>query len=425
MNLREAFRAGARELSANKFRSTLSFAAISVGVASLLYTLAQTRGMQAELKKQLELMGPGRMTIEAKRDYVSRGLSEGLTSGDAEAIAAELPDLFMVYPRSVRWATRFVHGRTSIDQLRVIGVTPDFRKRDWVYKVRGRFINQWDIRQAARVAVFVEVPGWFKKPFWANFWRDANPYNDFSKRHDLLGQQVRLQDSVFTVVGVLKPPPRDLDPRWDSWETPHVIVPITAFQRHIGPDRRGSAPDTVQEIRIDTGSEATLGLRRRQIEAVLKRRHRGEEDFEIKDMREEVEGEMEQMRKYVVAGLFLGLVSLIAGGTGIMNVTLATIFSRIKEIGIRRAVGAAKEDILAQFLLEAAMLGAAGGLAGVALGVGGLKLLAQTGGREIAEVTWLHCVEVVALGAIVSAIFALLPAYRASKLDPVEALKAE
>ncbi|PIR19757.1 MAG: ABC transporter permease, partial [Elusimicrobia bacterium CG11_big_fil_rev_8_21_14_0_20_64_6] len=131
----------------------------------------------------------------------------------------------------------------------------------------------------------------------------------------------------------------------------------------------------VDEIRIDTGNERTLSARRSQIEVILKRRHRGEEDFEIKDQREEIENEMENMRKYVKAGLALGVVALLAGGIGIMNVTLATIFARVREIGIRRAIGASRADILAQFLLEAAMLGAAGGVAGVALGLGGVKWL--------------------------------------------------
>ena len=423
MNAREALRAGAREIEANKFRSTLSFTAVSVGVASLLYTMAQTQGMKQALERNLELMGPGRLSVSPKNNYTSKGLTPGLTYQDAVALRRELPDLYMIEPRS-SYSLKLVHGRSTVDGVNVGGTTADFRLRDWVYTLRGRFINQWDVDHRAHVVVMVQPAIWIKKPFWASFWNNDNPYDAFAKRHDLLGAQIRLEESVYTVVGVLTPPPRDKDPRWDSWGTPNAFVPITAFQQNFA--RWAKNPDAVDEIRIDTGSEKTLASRRAQISAILKRRHRGEEDVEIHDQREEIESEMENMRKYVKAGLALGIVALLAGGIGIMNVTLATIFARVREIGIRRAIGAGRADILAQFLREAAMLGAAGGIAGVALGMSGVRWLSGLGGsRDLAEVTWTHCVSVTALAAAVSASFALIPAYRASRLDPVEALKAE
>lgn len=423
MNLREAFRAGAREIAGNKFRSALSFTAVSVGVASLLYTMAQTRGMQEALDRNLALMGPGRMRIEKKRNYESKGLSLGLTYGDAQALRREIPDLYMVEPRS-RASVKLVHGRSTVEGVDVAGTTPEFRLRDWVFKLRGRFLNGWDVEQGARVVVLVEPPTWVKKPFWAKFWGEDDPYDVFAKRRDLLGQRVRLDDSVFTVVGVMTPPPRDKDPRWETWGTPNAIVPVTALQRKLA--RGASTLDAVDEIHVDTGDEKTLAARRRQIEAILKRRHRGEEDFEIRDEREAIEAKMEDMRKYVKAGLALGVVALLAGGIGIMNVTLATIFARVREIGIRRAIGAGRADILAQFLLEAAMLGAAGGVAGVALGLVGLQWLSGlAGSRDVAEITWAQCAQGILIASLLSAAFALIPAYRASRLDPVEALKAE
>ena len=423
MNLREAFRAGAREIYANKFRSALSFTAVSVGVASLLYTTAQTRGMQEALQKNLEIMGPGRMTIEKKRNYKSKGLSTGLTYADALTLRRELPDLYMVEPRSTTHL-KLIYGRSSVAGVQTAGATPEFRRRDWVYTLRGRFINEWDVAHGARVVVLFEPRYWIKKPFWAKMWNREQPYDVFAKRRDLLGERIRLEDAVFTVVGVLAAPARDKDPRWDSWNSPNAIIPITAFQRVFG--GREKNPDTVSEIRVDTGSEKTLSPRRRQIEAILKRRHRGEEDFEISDVREEIESEMENMRKYVKAGLALGVVALLAGGIGIMNVTLATIFARVREIGIRRAIGAGRSDILAQFLLEAAMLGAAGGVAGVGLGLVGIRWLSGMGGsRDLAQISWTQCAGALCLASAVSAAFALVPAWRASRLDPVEALKAE
>lgn len=424
MNLGEAARASAREIAANKFRSALSFAAISVGVASLLYTLAQTRGMQDALAKNLKLMGPGRLTISDKQNYKSKGLSPGLTLADAEALKAELPDLYMVAPRSANWGADMVSGKTAIKRVYVVGVTPDYRKRDWVFKLRGRFLNEYDVKNRSKVVVMALPAGWIKKPFWASFWMREKPYDKWALHHDVLGKQVMLEDNVFTVVGVLTPPPRDRDPRWNSWDTPNAFVPITAYQDRLV--RWRQRPDFVDEIRVDTGDEKTLSARRRDITRIMKRRHRGEEDFEIKDEREEIESEMENMRKYVKAGWALGIVALLAGGIGIMNVTLAAIFARVKEIGIRRAVGASKLDIMAQFLCEAAMLGAAGGVMGVVLGYYGIEWLSKQGGqRDIAHLTITHAVGAVISGTAVAALFALLPSLSAARLDPVEALRAE
>jgi putative ABC transport system permease protein len=422
VNWVEAARAGSREIATNKVRSVLSFSAIAVGVGSLLYTLAQTRGMKQELKKTMDLMGPGRITVEGKRDYVSKGLSRGLTADDAEAIAAELPGLYMIYPKADGGA-RLRYGRDGVD-VGIQGVTPDWRKRDWVFTLRGRFLNRRDVEQGARVCVLRAPGGWLKKPFWAMYWSWENPFDAFMARHEPLGRQVLLGEHVFTVVGVLQSPPRDRDPRWFSWEDPDVLVPVTAYHRYLAGEG-SEAPRRVREIKLDTGDEKTVASVKTRIAALLKRRHRGEEDFEVKDMREEIEQEMSQSGKYTMAAMVLGGVAIFAGGIGIMNVTLATIFSRIKEIGVRRALGASRSDILAQFVVEAALLGAAGGIAGIGLGLSGIWYLKNNTDRELASMAWQHAVLAVGAAGLVSAAFALLPAYQAAKLDPVEALRSE
>ena len=424
MNLSEAFRAAGREISANKVRSALSFAAISVGAASLLYTCAYTRGMQRTLADNLTLMGPGRLTIEQRSAYVSKGLSPGLTLDDAYAIRREFPDLYMVAPRTMNWSGRFVAEHVDTRRVRVLATGPEWRRRDWVYALRGRFLNQWDMDHQSRVCLVVLPPGWHKKPFWASFWNRTDPFGDYVVHHDLLGRQIRLEDSYFTVVGVLAPPPRDLDPRWESWSTPNVVVPMTAFQQRLQP--RWMRPTLIEEILIDTGDAATLGRRRREIEQLLLQRHRGEPDFEIHDMQEAIESELAKQRKNMRTALALGLVALLAGGIGIMNVTLAAIFSRVREIGVRRALGATPADILAQFVVEAGLLGLAGGLAGLGLGLVGVRYLKEIAERpSMVQLGWLQCVLVVVVGMLVSAAFAAAPAWQASRLDPVEALRAE
>lgn len=423
MNVAEAARSAWRDVWANKVRSALSFSAISVGVASLLYTLAQTKGMQQQLQKNVELMGPGAITIEKDGQYVSKGLSPGLTLSDAGALKSELPDLYMVDPRLTVYPQELVAAGQRVPYPRVDGVSQEWRKRDWVYTLDGRFIDGRDVKDSARVCVLLKPGGWLHKPFWAEYWHFEDPLGDLISHRDLLGKTVRLQDTVFFVVGILRLPPRDVDPRWESWDNPNVLVPVTAAQRYLRDG--GDALDRIDSIRIDTGDEKTLDQSRRRIDAILTLRHRGEKDFKLRDMRSEMAGRMDEMKKYIAAALILGIVALLAGGIGIMNVTLATIFSRVKEIGIRRALGASRGDILAQFLCEAALLGVAGGVAGIGLGKVGLHFLESWNERQVAHLTWYHCCGMVLVGAAVSALFAALPAYQASGMEPVEALRSE
>ncbi|HEX4048256.1 MAG TPA: ABC transporter permease, partial [Elusimicrobiota bacterium] len=281
-----------------------------------------------------------------------------------------------------------------------------------------------DVRDAARVCVVVEPGGWVVKPFWAKFWSWKSPFDDLVSHRDLLGSRVRLGGHDFLVVGAMRLPPRDKDPRWEAWENPSIIVPLSSFGHYLSAysDRPADAIDT---IKVDTGEESKLPWAKRRIEALLKSRHRGEEDFEVKNLRQEVEDSIREESKYVAVALALGIVALLSGGIGILNVTLAAVYSRVREIGIRRAIGASRGDVMALFLIEAALLGLAGGAAGVLLGVLGIQELAKGTERDLARLAWYHAAAMVVLSSLVAAVFAAYPAWRASMLDPIEALREE
>jgi putative ABC transport system permease protein len=424
VNLGEAARTAAREIRVHKVRSLLSFLAISVGAASLLYTLAQTRGMQQATQRNLDLMGPGALSVERSSHYEGRGLSKGLTLGDAEAIRREVPGLYMISPTAKSWSADATFEGRRVDDTQVVGVTTEWRKRDWVYKLRGRFISDGDVRDAARVCVVVEPGGWVEKPFWAKFWSWKSPFDDLVTRRDMLGRELRLGGHEFLVVGAIKLPPRDKDPRWEAWDNPNVIVPLSAFGVYLaGAENR--EPDSIDAVKVDTGEESKLPGAKRSIEALLKERHRGEEDFEVKNLRKDIEDSMQEESKYVAVALALGIVALLSGGIGILNVTLAAVYSRVREIGIRRAVGASRGDVMALFLVEAALLGLAGGAAGVLLGAAGIEKLAKGADRDVADLAWYHAAGMIALSSLVASVFAAYPAWRASLLDPIEAMRQD
>ncbi len=205
------------------------------------------------------------------------------------------------------------------------------------------------------------------------------------------------------------------------------MVPMSTYRYYLvqPPEWGGGSPDGVDEIAIDTGDSATAGLYMRRIDGLLKNLHRDEPDYKIRDYREIIQGWLNKMKKMATAIMVIGIVAVLAGGIGIMNVTLATIFLRVKEVGIRRALGATRFDIIAQFVAEATLLGILGGLAGLVLGYYGVEHLMKNADKDMAELVWWHFPAALAVAGLTGFLFSVAPAWRASGLDPVEALRNE
>ena len=425
MKVRELARTAWAEISVHKSRSALTCLSLAVGVAAMLFTFSQTSGVMRRYDDALQLYGPGRLTASARQGYKSKGLSPGLTMDDAAELRRTFPGLHMVYPKVNRYETRLRIGAFKSAMILVSGVTDEWRKRDWVYTLRGRVLNSRDVAEGARVCMIVQPGGWIKKPYWARYF-PVRPLETYLRSHELLGTEILLNDHVFKVVGILKEPPRDRDPRWfqsSRGEEGTILIPITTFQSYMA-DRGAGSRSQVDAIEVDTGDVNTVGPLLRRIQALLLQRHHGEDDVEVRDFRQVMGGALTEIRQSIISIMIIGIVAVLASGIGIMNVTLATIFSRVREIGIRRSLGATRADIVWQFVAEAMVLGVAGGIMGTALGVAGIKYLAPRADRMV-EVGALHVLGAVAIALATSFLFALYPAYKASRFDPIEALRYE
>lgn len=414
------------EIRAHKLRSALTCFSLSVGVAAILYTFSQIATMHKRLNTALELAGPGRLTITRRSDHISKGLSPGLTSEDADAIRATFPSLYMVYPTIWRWSTRVRLGDFHSKEVVVLGTTPEWQRRDWVYRLEGRFLNDEDVRVAARVCVLIQPGGWVKRPYWARWFPDED-LEQLLKRKPLIGKRLLIEDHLFTVVGVLHEPPRDQDPRWfRNWYHARggtAIVPITSYQRYLYSSNQQTIGTQADQIDVDVGDEASYGIYIRRIQGLLDTRHR-EDDFEVHDYRERIQGAMKRNRENALAVLVIGVVAILAGGIGIMNVTLATTFARIREIGIRRSLGATRADIVLQFVTEAMILGFAGGVCGLLPGLAAARWLAPDTEQLVMPGTG-HLALALAVAVGTAIAFSFLPAWTASRFDPVEALRYE
>lgn len=433
MRISESLRTGTLEIFHHKMRSFLTFFAISIGVISIMYSLTLIYSMNFRTRKALEVLGHGRLKIQPKRYYQEttsmdkKEARDTLTLEDATALRANFPELPMVSPILANGA-QFSHGDFNNGEY-IAGITTEWKKRGWVYKVRGRFLNEHDVASFARVCVIIQNGGWFKKPQWMKFYGWKDEFQEYIKHHDLLGKSVRLGDNLYTVVGILEEPPLEKNPKTfldlEGWEA-KVLIPISTFQRLMGNDNSwGWGGGGLDSINVDTGKAATVELYKRRLEKTLQARHAGRLRLDVKDFGEIIKTKMADKHRDMYTVLIIGAIAILAGGIGIMNVTLATIYSRIKEIGIRRAIGATRGDIMAQFIIEAMLLGFFGGLAGILISMGGIQYLASKGDTDMMMVQWWMPLLSVLAAVLTGFLAALYPAYQASRLDPVEALRYE
>ena len=430
MRISESLRTGTLEIFHHKMRSFLTFFAISIGVISIMYSLTLIYAMSSRTKKALEVAGPGRMTAQMKRGWQAQTAMEAkeakdvLSLEDALAVKKELPELYMVSPVLNKWAEIY-HGSFT-DEKTVQGITPEWKKRGWVYKVKGRFINQHDLDTYARVVVLIQEGSYLKKPKWIKFYDWKDKFQDYIKHTDLLGSTIRLGNSLYTVVGILEEPPVEQNPKsmmgMGGWEQ-GLLVPITTAQRFLSGWAWSSGG--VDEINIDTGNEATINIYKRRIQKLIEARHGGRIRFEIKDYRELIKEKLADKQRDMYTVLIIGAIAILAGGIGIMNVTLATIYSRIKEIGIRRAIGATRADIMVQFIIEAMLIGFFGGVAGILVGMTGIQYLASIGDTDMMLLQWWMPFAAIVVAVLTGFLASLYPAYQASRLDPIEALRYE
>jgi putative ABC transport system permease protein len=425
-----AARTGLAEILAHKTRSILSFLAIAVGSVVFMDSFSSIVATHRRIEKQREVSGLARMKISQNNsqsysdpdDYVPPPV---ITYEDMLRLRERIPNLYMVSAESQNWRNVLEYGEHKV-VTRVTGVTPDWRKRDFVYKLRGRFLDWRDMEEKLRVCVLVRpAPPPPSQALFKVFRKQYNfmgGYDLLVTHNDLLGKTVLLDGLNFVVVGVLQESAHSRRGAGVPGESADfkILAPVTTLV-HYNIMRANSSLD----ISIDTGEEKNFDETMRLVKNFLKVRYGDDELFVVANQMEAIQDNVAKSLNDALVTISLGMLAFIAGGIGIMNVTLATVFARTKEIGIRRAIGATRGDIMLQFMVEAVMLGVIGGVLGSALGyLWGVPVKVMLGMGASPIRGWMPLVAV-CIAAFTALVFSIYPAWVAAGLKPADALRAE
>ncbi len=420
---------GVRNLLLHKLRSLLTMLGTILGVGSVISMLAIGEGSKRHAVEQIRQLGASNVIIRSvKPDFgndnsetgssgqqVSRVLEYGLKYTDLDRLTSALPNIRRAVPISlVRKNAQ--HGRYRVSNAHILGTTPNYLQVKNLQMKRGRFITDADLRATANVAVLAD--GAARRLF---------------SFEDPIGKPLLLGPGAYVVVGVLQ----TQDPGGASTAAVglqdfnnDIYVPITSAQRRFGElqmiVRAGSEEferTQLNEITLTLADETFVSSTASMARRLLEQSHR-EPDFEIQVPLELLRQAQREKRIWnLVLGSIAG-ISLLVGGIGIMNIMLATVTERTREIGVRRALGAKRRDIVIQFLVETIVLSTSGGIMGIGVGVA-IPLVVSSMSEIETAISAASVIAAFSISVMTGIIFGVYPARRAAYLDPIECLRHE
>ena len=415
MNALVIIRTAISSLGANKLRAGLTLLGIVIGVAAVITLMSIGRGVQATITERIQALGTNLLFVRPG-ETSSRGVGGGqgsassLTIEDAYALSESefTPSISAVAPE-LGSSAQVVAGRKNTF-ANITGVTPEYEEVRNAPVEFGRFISQGDVDRNATVAVL-----------------GYQVAQDLYGFRSPIGQPIRISGRQFEVIGVLEEQGGSSFFSFDD----RIMVPITAAYYRLASSRTTQGGISVQTINVKTQGVQVMDSALAEVATILRLRHRitGEDDFTVTSQQETIEALEEATNAFV---FFLGAIagiSLLVGGIGIMNIMLVSVTERTREIGIRKAMGAKRRDILLQFVSEATLLSLGGGGVGLFLGWVLSNMLNDRAIIGTSPTQTAFSFDIALLALVVSAaiglFFGIYPAMRAASLHPIEALRHE
>ena len=403
MNLIGTLQTAFSSLWSNKLRAGLTVLGVVIGVAAVISLMSVGRGAQEAVTSRIQSLGTNLLFVRP-----DSGAST-LTLEDANALLDPIfaPDVAAVAPE-LSTTGLVVAGRENTT-TQIVGVTPQYESVRNFSVGSGQFISSSQVDNRSEVAVL-----------------GSQVSETLYGLRDPVGQTIRINGRQFTIIGVLESRGGTALGNQDN----QVLVPITTAYYRLASQRTTQGDISVQSISVEVTGEEAIDDALQQISTVLRLRHRitGENDFIITSQQDVIETLEETTETFVV---FLGAIagiSLLVGGIGIMNIMLVSVTERTREIGIRKAVGAKRRNILFQFVAEATLLSLGGGGIGVVVGLVLSELLdGRTLGGQSFQTAFSGDIAVLALlvSVAIGLFFGIYPAMRAARLHPIDALRYE
>ena len=410
MSWAETLRTSLEAMRTHRLRSGLTVLGILIGIAAVILTVGLGIGAQQQVTAQVEALGTNLLIISPGSTTSTTGLRGGfgsastLTQADAQALASSVvaPDIEAVAPTSS--GSESLTAGTQNWTTTVVGTTPD-----WL-SVRGRTLTDGSFFSAADDAAAA-----------TDVVLGSTTAQELFGFTDVVGQSVTIAGKPFTVVGVLAPNGSTGNANNDDT----AVIPLsTAQQRVFG----GSSRTSVQTIYVQARSQEVLSAAYQEAQAELSAMHGITDptnaDFTITTQESLVSTAASVSKTLTILLAGIAAISLLVGGIGVMNIMLVSVTERIREIGLRKALGARPRLIRRQFLLEASLLGLGGGLLGAAVGIAGAKVLPSFISNPVA-VSVPAIVGSIAVAFAVGLVFGVYPASRAARLAPIDALRSE
>lgn len=393
-----------RGLSANKLRSALTMLGVIIGVGAVIIAIAIGQGSREAVAESIQRLGTNVLTVfpgQQRRGGIGQGFGSVSTMKleDAAAILRECPSVAKTSPGVNRSAqAKYQNKNTTVG---ISGTGPDYPDISNHPVAEGRYFTAQDVKQSRRVAVI-----------------GATTCKDLFDKQSPVNKTIRIRGLSFTVLGRLK------EKGGMGFRNPDdaIYVPVTTAMRRV------FGLDTVQNITVQAKSASLMAKAQDEVDLVLRKRHKiptgGSADFMVFNQADLADTQNQQQDTFSGLITYLAIVSLLVGGIGIMNIMLVSVTERTREIGIRKAIGAKRRNILSQFLLEALALSLVGGILGVCFGILGSNMVAELNDWKIilAPET---IVMAFSFSAVVGVTFGFYPALKASGLSPIEALRYE